>query len=141
MSNREIFMREKPKRDYDKRIMRLRNYLGLTQKEFADKVGVSVTKVINWEREGSAPKLDDYLNLSRVFGKRADYIMNWGRYQDFPSIFFKHDCKTIFEFMLLSDRDKQLIAYNIKLLQDGEKDAPNLADNYWAVPDELNPKP
>lgn len=41
---------------------------GLTQKELADKLGVTGATVVNWEKGHTTPSIEMCLKLSKVFG-------------------------------------------------------------------------
>ena len=45
-----------------------RKNIGLTQKELAEKVGVSTNTVARWERSESEPSFSDFLKLCEVLG-------------------------------------------------------------------------
>lgn len=44
---------DKPKYELGNRIKRLRKELGISQKELAERIGVSNSRVSNWEQGGS----------------------------------------------------------------------------------------
>ena len=45
-----------------------RKNIGLTQKELAEKVGVSTNTAARWERSESEPSFSDFLKLCEVLG-------------------------------------------------------------------------
>ena len=56
-----------------------RKNIGLTQKELAEKVGVSMNTVARWERSESEPSRSDFLKLCVVLGmKMEDFVV--GKY-------------------------------------------------------------
>lgn len=57
------------------RIQYLRKSKGMSQEEFADKVGVSRQAVSKWESEQSTPDLEKIIIMSDFFGVTTDYIL------------------------------------------------------------------
>ena len=57
------------------RIQYLRKAKGISQEEFADKVGVSRQAVSKWESEQSTPELEKIITMSEYFGVTTDYIL------------------------------------------------------------------
>ena len=54
-----------------------RKNIGMTQKELAEKVGVSTNTVARWERGESEPSWSDFLKLCVVLGmKMEDFVKN-----------------------------------------------------------------
>ena len=48
---------------------------GLTQKEAAEKVGVSVNTLINWEKNRTAPTIDYAIKLSQTYDIGLDHLI------------------------------------------------------------------
>ena len=46
----------------------------MTQKEWAEKLGVSNTTVVNWEKGNTEPSLSQLREMSRSSGDPMDYI-------------------------------------------------------------------
>ncbi|WIV11834.1 C39 family peptidase [Proteiniborus sp. MB09-C3] len=59
-------------RDLEK--LRLEN--NLSQEQFANKIGVSKQKVIQWELGQSQPKMQDYIAIGDAFHVNVDYLLN-----------------------------------------------------------------
>lgn len=57
------------------RIQSLRKAKGISQEEFADRVGVSRQAVSKWESEQSTPDLEKIIIMSDFFGVTTDYIL------------------------------------------------------------------
>ncbi len=57
------------------RIQHLRKIKGISQEEFADKIGVSRQAVSKWESEASIPDIDKIIIMSEYFGVSTDYIL------------------------------------------------------------------
>lgn len=56
-------------------IKKLRISAGITQKELADKLGVSHQTVFNWENEFFEPKIADLIRLADIFNVSIDYLV------------------------------------------------------------------
>ena len=52
-----------------------RKNINLTQKELAEKVGVSTNTVARWERGETEPSFSDFLKLCVVFGMKIEDFM------------------------------------------------------------------
>ena len=51
-----------------------RNFMGLTQEEMAEKVGVSKSAIAKWETDGGLPDRDNLLRLAEVIGVSVDEL-------------------------------------------------------------------
>ncbi len=49
-----------------------RKYMGLTQEELGEKIGVSKSAVAKWETDGGLPDRDNLRRLSKVIGVSVD---------------------------------------------------------------------
>ena len=49
-----------------------RKYLGLTQEELGEKIGVSKSAVAKWEIDGGLPDRDNLMRLSKAIGLSVD---------------------------------------------------------------------
>lgn len=57
------------------RIQNLRKAKGMSQEEFADKIGVSRQAVSKWESNQSTPDLDKIITISEYFDVTTDFIL------------------------------------------------------------------
>ena len=57
------------------RIRDLRTCAGLTQRELADKLGISCVAVAKWETGASRPTVGNLERLADIFGVSVDYIL------------------------------------------------------------------
>ena len=57
------------------RLRELRNKSGLTQKEIANKLGVSGQTILNWENGIFEPKISQLIQLADLFGVSVDYLI------------------------------------------------------------------
>lgn len=60
------------------RLKQLRKDQKLTQQQLADKVGVSKTSVIYWEKDENIPKHESLMLLSHALGCSPDWLLNGG---------------------------------------------------------------
>ena len=58
------------------KIVRLRKSNGMSQEEFADKLGVSRQAISRWEMGTAMPDATNILQLSRLFQVTTDYLLN-----------------------------------------------------------------
>ncbi len=58
------------------KIFTLRKQCGMSQEELAEKLNVSRQAVSRWEVGSAQPDAENVLNLSRLFGVTADYLLN-----------------------------------------------------------------
>ena len=61
--------------DFDKRIKKLREQKGLSQKELADRLYVTRAAVNAWEMGNAMPSIDKLIDLSRFFHVSTDYLL------------------------------------------------------------------
>ena len=59
-------MMSKTKKDFSKMIRKLRTNLGLTQEQFAAKIGVTVSTVNRWENDKGKPSPLAMLRIKRL---------------------------------------------------------------------------
>ena len=60
---------------FAKRLRELREYKGMSRKELADKMFVSVRLVSYWENGQRECDFDTLIKLSQLFGESIDYIL------------------------------------------------------------------
>ena len=53
-------------------IAKRRKYMGLTQEELGEKIGVSKSAVAKWEIDGGLPDRDNFRRLSKAIGVSVD---------------------------------------------------------------------
>ena len=58
------------------KIVRLRKSRGMSQEALAEALGVSRQAVSRWEVGSALPDASNLLQLSRLFGVSADYLLN-----------------------------------------------------------------
>ena len=61
--------------DMNERIRKIRMDNGLSQDQFADKLGVSRQAVSKWENGQTAPDLDNIIAMSNLYEVTTDYIL------------------------------------------------------------------
>jgi len=62
------------KENVAKRLIWLRSYLGLTQREFAESIDVAATNLNNWEKGRQRLSLDGGLRINRIYGTSLDFL-------------------------------------------------------------------
>ena len=60
---------------FKERLKQLRKELGLTQEEFAEKIGYTRTAVSAWEIGRNEPSNNDTIKLADFFGVSIDYLL------------------------------------------------------------------
>lgn len=70
------------------RILALRRALGLTQAQFAERVGASRSRVNNWEAGTRRPDLDAAIRICESTGATLDYLI-LGRASSLPNDLFE----------------------------------------------------
>ena len=60
---------------FGKILRELRNDRNWSQKQLADKLGISDSQVAHYETEDRLPSLQVIINASRVFGVTTDYLL------------------------------------------------------------------
>ena len=63
-----------------------RKNLNMTQKELAEKVGVSMNTVARWERGETEPSFSDFLKLCAVLGMNPMDFMDIQKTSDIPGV-------------------------------------------------------
>lgn len=61
--------------NFSKRLKKLRSEANLTQKDLAEKIGVSRATVAGYETKGKEPSYDTLLKIARVLNCSVDYLM------------------------------------------------------------------
>lgn len=60
-----------------RRIKRLREERGLSQKQLADRLGVRKQSVSNWENENAMPSMDRFLALIEYFRTTPNFMLGY----------------------------------------------------------------
>ena len=67
----------------NEKIVKLRKKNGLSQEDLANKMNVSRQAVSRWEHDTALPDANNILQLSKLFGVTADYLLNDDYESDF----------------------------------------------------------
>ena len=57
------------------KITKLRNFMGISQEEFADELGVSRQAVSKWEMNQSLPQIDKVIQMCDIFKVSTDELL------------------------------------------------------------------
>lgn len=57
-----------------KRLIWIRDFLGLSQKEFATSIGATSAKQSNWERADNRLSMEGALRINKVYGISLDFL-------------------------------------------------------------------
>ena len=60
-----------------RKIAELRRNNHMTRKELADKLGVSIATVKNWENDSADPRIENIKCLASVFNTTTDYLLDY----------------------------------------------------------------
>lgn len=60
-----------------RRIKRLREERGMSQKQLADRLGVRKQSVSNWENENAMPSMDRFLAMVELFHTTPNYMLGY----------------------------------------------------------------
>ena len=66
--------------EFKDNLKQLRNKRGLSQAELAEKLSVSVYTVRSWERNASAPSNEILVQICKMYGVSADYLLGLADY-------------------------------------------------------------
>lgn len=61
--------------EFKDRLLQLRKELGLTQEEFAEKIGYSRTAISAWEIGRNEPSNSDVIKIANFFNVSTDYLL------------------------------------------------------------------
>ena len=61
---------------FSEKIINLRKAHGWSQEDFAEKLNVSRQAISRWENDGAFPDALNILQISKLFGVTADYLLN-----------------------------------------------------------------
>lgn len=68
---------------FGKNLRELRSERNWTQRQLADKLGISDSQVAHYETEDRLPSLQIMINASRVFGVTTDYLLGLSSDRDY----------------------------------------------------------
>lgn len=52
------------------------DYLGMTNKELADRVGITASNIGKGQKKGSSPSADTAIKIAKVLGVSVEYLVN-----------------------------------------------------------------
>jgi transcriptional regulator with XRE-family HTH domain len=98
-----------------KRIRSTRERKGIIQKALAEMVGVSPSAINQFEKGEKKPSSELIANIAHELGVSTDYLLGASKKED---IFLTEDIASAFrDFKELSNKDREIILKNIKLLK------------------------
>ena len=62
---------------FEERLKKLRNDLGITQKELADKIGVNRTTVGGYETKGKEPSYNTLIKIAKTLNCSLDFLLGY----------------------------------------------------------------
>lgn len=98
--------------NFSQKFLELRKNSGLSQEEAADKLGVSRQAISRWEQGTAYPDSFNLLQISKLFGVSADYLIDDER---------KSDEKTLPQELSCSGRQSDEIVQSPQLPDDGRR--------------------
>ena len=97
-----------------KNLKDIRQYLGLSQNQFAKKIGVNVSNVSRWENQNNGMSLDMAYMISKKLCIPIERLVS----EDFNIITKDNTCnEVLLKFKELSDKDKKIVANLIDSLK------------------------
>ena len=96
------------------RIREKREKAGISQKDLAEKVGVTPSAINQYENGTKKPSTDILAKIAVEIDTSSDYLLGIIQEDDEISINFR-------EFEKLTERDKNIIIQNIKFLKEAAK--------------------
>lgn len=126
-------------------IKKCREEAGLTQAQLADKMGVSVVAVQNWEKGKTKINMDRYYDLSEIFNVPVDDLIkemlieeDKSRPNNWPSFLFDDDTNAIIDTLHLNLAQQDLFGlmyiYGSKYLKDTEIDKDTFDKDLKRIP-------
>ncbi len=101
-----------------KRIKSKREKLSITQKEFAERVGVSPAAINQFEKGEKKPSPDVLTRIAKELGVSTDYLLGASE----ENLFFSENVAAAFrDFKNLSPADRKIILSNIEFLKSKAK--------------------
>ena len=111
--------------EFKYRLVQLRKELGLTQEEFAEKIGYTRTAVSAWEIGRNEPSNADMIKIATLFNVTTDYLVGKSYYRNYAD-FQEHENFALENITKLNGDEVKEIAYllnyinhnNIKDIED-----------------------
>lgn len=94
--------------DFGELLKRLRLNAGLTQKQLADKIGISKNAVSYYEQSLRCPSSDILIKFARVFHVSADFLLGLDNE------------KQTYDVSMLSDKEREFLSSVYRFLSDKE---------------------
>ena len=66
---------QRPRSEYGKKLVALRQAAGLTQQQLADQIGVDQSNIAFWERWGKAPRGEVLPKMAQALGVTVDELL------------------------------------------------------------------
>lgn len=93
-----------------KRIKEVREKLGISQAKFSKELGVSQIAVANLESEKNYPKFTTLIDVLKILGCDANYLLqDYRDFDKFDFIFSNEDKELIRQYHFINDEGKQII--------------------------------
>lgn len=99
--------------DFGELLKRLRSNAGLTQKQLADKIGISKNAVSYYEQSLRCPSSDILIKISKVFRVSADFLLGL------------ENEKQTFDVSMLTDKERDFLSSVYRFLCDKEREDDN----------------
>lgn len=105
-------------------LRRLREQQGLTQKQLAEKVGISVSNITKYEKNQLEPSIERLFSISEALNTSVSSILNNESYSDTDKLltsfktndFNKHDIDALTECIILAVINKYNLDIDVKQL-------------------------
>lgn len=101
--------------DFGELLKRLRLNAGLTQKQLADKIGISKNAVSYYEQSLRCPSSDILIKLAKTFRVSADFLLGLDNE------------KQTYDVSMLSDKEREFLRGVYRFLCDKEREGGNTA--------------
>lgn len=99
--------------DFGELLKRLRLNAGITQKQLADKIGISKNAVSYYEQSLRCPSSDILIKIARVFHVSADFLLGLDNE------------KQTFDVSMLTDKERDFLSSVYRFLCDKEQEDDN----------------
>ena len=90
----------------------LRKDAGLTQKELADKVGVTNSTISFYEQEERSPSVDMIIRLSKIFNVSVDYLLGIDQMRNINLSGLKEEDIQLIQCMVEHLKNKKVQTYS-----------------------------